>query len=122
MIRQSIQRTTRSLPKLTTTTTTTQKRSISIGSIFSLSKQRVNPVPTESGRYIFATGTNTYGQCGIQGASKLSRFNAVSSNDLQQHKIKMISCGGYHTLACTEDGLVYAWGNYKCKNFQSFTK
>jgi alpha-tubulin suppressor-like RCC1 family protein len=58
---------------------------------------------------VWAWGENTYGQIG-DGSSGFSndRFTPVKVSGLP--KIKAIAASGEHSMALTEDGRVYAWG------------
>jgi len=58
---------------------------------------------------VFVFGSNVYGELGIElGEEKkllVPNMNPNLSN------IKMIACGGYHSLALTEDGIIFVFGS-----------
>lgn len=56
---------------------------------------------------LFAWGHNNYGQIGN---SKFSINLKPERLDIFEDKLIMISCGGWHSMALTEKGLVYSWG------------
>ncbi|KPL98446.1 RCC1 and BTB domain-containing protein [Sarcoptes scabiei] len=62
---------------------------------------------TKSGQ-VFAWGRNNYGQIGIN--SNTDQSIPVKIIALEPHFIKMIQCGGSHSMAVTENGTLYAWG------------
>jgi alpha-tubulin suppressor-like RCC1 family protein len=66
---------------------------------------------------VFAMGDDTLGQCGV-GAQKRSPAppyfesrvrKPLKINDISS--IKKVACGGNHTLALHNDGMVYGWGS-----------
>jgi RCC1 and BTB domain-containing protein len=63
---------------------------------------------TQSGE-VYAWGWNHCGQIGLGDNNKY--FKPTKVNVLNENKIKMISCGGCHSLALTESGCVYVWGD-----------
>lgn len=73
---------------------------------------------TQDGK-IFSFGDNYHGQLG---RSPHSRYDAIYPGLVEgpwgNRKIKQVSCGTYETLAVTEDGQLYGWGN----NYGKFPK
>jgi alpha-tubulin suppressor-like RCC1 family protein len=66
---------------------------------------------TQSGE-LYAWGSNAIGQIGCgDNYIKLMPTKLKALNDI---KIKMISCGFHHSMALTEKGCVYSWGDNKC--------
>jgi regulator of chromosome condensation len=62
---------------------------------------------------VFSWGLNSFGETGImdnagEDAAVTQRPTLVES--LSDYKIKEISGGGHHSLACTEDGKLLSWG------------
>ncbi len=53
-----------------------------------------------------------YGKIGCGDNKKILMPTKVKN--LNKHKIKMISCGCYHSRALTESSCVYIWGNDRC--------
>lgn len=78
-------------------------------------KEPVTPTPTEPGTYLFGFGANEKGQLGLNLDKRriVERPSVITSKALKNHKLKMVASGTSHSLACTEDGLVYAWGHNK---------
>ena len=67
---------------------------------------------TEDG-FVYAWGQDTYGQMG-QGTTDTNvnipvKVKGVSGSGFLSN-ITKISCGGYHCMALSSDGTVYAWG------------
>ena len=64
---------------------------------------------------IFGQGNNTHGQLGI--GNYISIDIPIRINNLKQLKITQIACGVGHTIALTDNNLLYAWGRfYKSEN------
>ena len=64
---------------------------------------------------IFGQGNNVNGQLGI--GNYISIDIPVRINSLKQLKITQIACGVGHTIALTDNNLIYAWGRfYKPEN------
>ena len=64
---------------------------------------------------IFGQGNNTNGQLGI--GNYISIDIPIRINNLKQLKITQIACGVGHTIALTDNNLIYAWGRfYKPEN------
>ena len=64
---------------------------------------------------IFGQGNNVNGQLGI--GNYISIDIPVRINNLKQLKITQIACGVGHTIALTDNNLIYAWGRfYKPEN------
>lgn len=70
---------------------------------------------------MYSWGQNKYGQLGRVRVNKRpkSKFESVPDEFLRQdlvkgalHKVKVsnIACGWYHSLATTQNGLLFAWG------------
>ena len=59
---------------------------------------------------IFAQGNNVNGQLGI--GNYISIDIPIRVNNLQKLKITQIACGVGHTIALTDNNLVYAWGRF----------
>lgn len=66
-------------------------------------------VLTSSGE-LYAWGYNEFGQIG-NGKSNDCQLSPYKLNGFDGHKIKSISCGAYHSMALTVNGLVYSWGS-----------
>jgi alpha-tubulin suppressor-like RCC1 family protein len=66
-------------------------------------------VLSESGK-VYAWGSNTFGQIGNESSEKF-QSKPLKNNKLDEHRIIAISCGRYHSLALTENGRVYSWGD-----------
>ncbi len=60
---------------------------------------------------VYVWGWN-YGQIGCGDNKKVLMQNKVKN--LNKHKIKMISCGCYHSMALTESSCAYIWGDNRC--------
>ena len=64
---------------------------------------------------IFGQGNNVNGQLGI--GNYISIDIPIRINSLKQLKITQIACGVGHTIALTDNNLIYAWGRfYKPEN------
>ena len=64
---------------------------------------------------IFGQGNNVNGQLGI--GNYISIDIPIRINSLQKLKITQIACGVGHTIALTDNNLIYAWGRfYKPEN------
>jgi len=61
---------------------------------------------------IYCWGSNRYGQLGIS-YSKENSVEPQKNTFLSGKKIVDISCGDLHSLALTENGVIYAWGDNK---------
>ena len=68
---------------------------------------------------IYAWGSNIYGQLGldeqeenfeIKNDNKQIIKNPILLKNLQNIKIKIISCGEFHSLALSENGDIFSWG------------
>ena len=70
---------------------------------------------------IFGQGNNTNGQLGI--GNYISIDIPIRINSLKQLKITQIACGVGHTIALTDNNILYAWGRfYKPKNKKDMIK
>ncbi|XP_058151609.1 probable E3 ubiquitin-protein ligase HERC6 [Dasypus novemcinctus] len=58
---------------------------------------------------VFAWGAGSEGQLGI-GEFKEISFTPKKINTLTDRKIIQVSCGHYHSLALSQDGIVFSWG------------
>jgi alpha-tubulin suppressor-like RCC1 family protein len=58
---------------------------------------------------VYATGQNAYGQLGLGDTTDCNTFTDVTS--LSGKTIIAISVGGFHSLALSNDGKIYATGN-----------
>lgn len=60
-------------------------------------------------------GSNSHGQLGIADATVKSKNTPtlVEASPLIDQIVTKVSCGNYHSLALTERGLGYAWGQGK---------
>jgi regulator of chromosome condensation len=66
---------------------------------------------------VYAWGLNNFGQTGIAASDdKLTVPVPTVVTSLASYRIKHISGGSHHSLACTEDGQVLAWG--RCDDCQ----
>lgn len=55
-------------------------------------------------------GANNFGQLGIGEKQTKAKNTPTLVEYLAEHFISQVSCGNEHTLALTENGLVYSWG------------
>jgi alpha-tubulin suppressor-like RCC1 family protein len=71
-------------------------------------------IALSAGFQLFSWGANKYGQLGIGNNSNLGAPVAVNMTGVfLSKKISAIAAGGFHALALTTDGSLYAWGyNY----------
>jgi alpha-tubulin suppressor-like RCC1 family protein len=58
---------------------------------------------------VYAWGWNYFGQIGIK--SNRDVFKPIRVNEFNGEKVKAISCGLWHSMALTESGRVFSWGN-----------
>ena len=65
-------------------------------------------VLSQSGE-VFAWGRNNYGQIGT--ASNNNQLTPIKVNGFDGQRVASISAGSAHSLALTESGQVYGWGN-----------
>lgn len=56
---------------------------------------------------MYAWGGNEYGQCGVD-ADKRDIITPMPC--LTGLRVKQVACGGMHSLALTDEGNVYSWG------------
>jgi RCC1 and BTB domain-containing protein len=59
---------------------------------------------------VYAWGENRNGQIG-NGSKELYQLIPSKVNGFNDEKVVMISCGSLHSMALTESGLVFSWGN-----------
>jgi alpha-tubulin suppressor-like RCC1 family protein len=75
-------------------------------------------------RDVYAWGNNFQGQLGLGAEYGIKYYAGIQHNICQPQKVKFenlldgefiikIKCGGFHSLALTNLGNVYGWGNYK---------
>ncbi|PRP87288.1 S-layer protein [Planoprotostelium fungivorum] len=64
---------------------------------------------TEDGK-VFSWGWGGYGQLGDGHTEDRQRPVEIEVFKNLQKKVKAIACGGWHSMALTEDGQVYTWG------------
>jgi alpha-tubulin suppressor-like RCC1 family protein len=70
-------------------------------------------VLTNSGE-VYAWGRNIEGQIGIRRNSrKKCQLIPIKLNGFNDEKVIQISCGSWHSMALTENGLVFIWGSNK---------
>jgi RCC1 and BTB domain-containing protein len=67
---------------------------------------------SQTGR-VYAWGRNNYGQIG-DGSDVLMHSKTVEVLGFDDEKVIAISCGLNHSMALTESGRVYSWGNNEC--------
>ncbi|XP_048835229.1 RCC1 and BTB domain-containing protein 1-like isoform X2 [Brienomyrus brachyistius] len=67
---------------------------------------------TEEGE-LFAWGHNGYSQLG-NGTANQSMVPILLSANFLDKKVKEVACGAHHSVACTSEGEVYAWGLNNC--------
>jgi alpha-tubulin suppressor-like RCC1 family protein len=67
---------------------------------------------TEFGR-VFAWGAGTWGQLG-NSSHRMQQEPKEVRGPLSRHCIKAIACGDCHSMAVTEDGVLFAWGAGSC--------
>ena len=77
----------------------------------------ISPLPSSSpppsSGSAFAAGKNDYGQIGLEGPENVKIFTKVSligASDSDGGGVKIASCGYYHTLFLTRNGLVLGTG------------
>jgi alpha-tubulin suppressor-like RCC1 family protein len=58
-------------------------------------------------------GSNSHGQLGQKEKTIPSKNTPSLVEQLADYFISDVSCGGHHTLAISENGVVFAWGNGK---------
>ena len=63
--------------------------------------------------HVLAWGSNKYGQCGTWGQAELIRRPQFVSG-LFGHRCTSVACGGGHTLAVTDAGKIFSWGQGAC--------
>jgi tRNA A-37 threonylcarbamoyl transferase component Bud32/ATP-dependent protease HslVU (ClpYQ) peptidase subunit len=63
---------------------------------------------TQSGE-VYAWGSNYWGQIGC--GDNFDKSIPIKVKNFNEIKINMISCGGNHSIALTENGCIYSWGN-----------
>ncbi|VWU53040.1 UVB-resistance protein UVR8 homologue, partial [Hepatocystis sp. ex Piliocolobus tephrosceles] len=64
---------------------------------------------------VYVWGRNDYGQLGIENSigdlySHEVYPNKIKYFEIENIKIKSISCGDYHMVACSEKNIIYFWG------------
>ena len=59
---------------------------------------------------LYGWGSNEDGQLGIKVINDSKIYKPVLIEDIINITIKQISCGAFHTLVLTSDGMVYGWG------------
>lgn len=71
------------------------------------------PQQQHRGTYLWAWGAGYQGQLGMIASEKRSKQKCATSPMLLQfpHPVRQVACGGNHTLAVTDDGSLYQWGN-----------
>jgi alpha-tubulin suppressor-like RCC1 family protein len=62
---------------------------------------------------VYAWGDNNYGQLGQGHAQELKKPTKVEGSWFGM-KVRAIACGSYFSMAATEDGSVYVWGDNDC--------
>ncbi|XP_005450135.1 RCC1 and BTB domain-containing protein 1 isoform X2 [Oreochromis niloticus] len=67
---------------------------------------------TDDGQ-LFAWGHNGYSQLG-NGSTNPGLSPVLITANLQNKKVKEVSCGSHHSMALTLDGEVFAWGYNNC--------
>ncbi len=72
---------------------------------------------TESGS-VFSWGCNSSGQLGTKFWNTINS-NTPKSIGFKEFIIKKISCGPYHSLLLTNDGVIYAFGHSSSKQFEA---
>ncbi|XP_035769864.1 RCC1 and BTB domain-containing protein 1-like, partial [Neolamprologus brichardi] len=63
--------------------------------------------------HLFAWGHNGYSQLG-NGSTNPGLSPVLITANLQNKKVKEVSCGSHHSMALTLDGEVFAWGYNNC--------
>ena len=61
--------------------------------------------------HVYSMGSNSHGQLGQKDKSIKSKNTPTLVDSLVELFIKKISCGNEHTLALSENGEAFAWGN-----------
>ena len=80
-----------------------------------LSENETAELDEEKLTSIFGQGNNVNGQLGI--GNYISIDIPIRINNLKQLRITQIACGVGHTIALTDNNLIYAWGRfYKPEN------
>ena len=66
-------------------------------------------VVTKDGN-LYGTGLNKYGQLGNGKSGEEERERSFVKIDVMGKKVSKVACGMYHTMAITEDGMLYGTG------------
>jgi len=61
---------------------------------------------------LWVTGHNDVGQLGTGNTNDINKWTQISTTIIS--KVKTVSCGGYHSLAITNDGKIYGTGQNDC--------
>ncbi len=64
---------------------------------------------TSNGK-VYAWGSNRFGQIGNE-CDNECQLTTIKIEKFEEKTIVAISCGYYHSLALTENGRIYSWGN-----------
>ena len=68
---------------------------------------------SESG-HVYGMGSNSHGQLGVADpSSNFKNTPTLVEGALQEHLVSKISCGNFHSLALTNDGFAFSWGQGK---------
>jgi alpha-tubulin suppressor-like RCC1 family protein len=70
---------------------------------------------------VYSWGDNTYRQIG-NGTFEKYQTIPLKIHGFKSQKVKAIACGGYHSLALTENNELFSWGNNKSRQlgFESY--
>jgi alpha-tubulin suppressor-like RCC1 family protein len=63
---------------------------------------------------VYSWGDNTYGQIGNRSSEKVQTI-PLKIDGFKSQKVKAIACGGYHSLALTENNELFSWGSNKSR-------
>ncbi|XP_021346916.1 RCC1 and BTB domain-containing protein 1-like [Mizuhopecten yessoensis] len=69
---------------------------------------------------VYSWGHNGYCQLG-NGGSMQGLFPFLVSTNLQGKKVTKVACGSHHSVALTQEGEIYAWGQNNCGQVGSGT-
>ena len=59
-------------------------------------------------------GSNSHGQLGIgDPSSSFKNTPTLVEGALQEHTVVRVSCGNFHSLALTNQGMAFSWGQGK---------
>eukprot|EP01083_Nonionella_stella_P274522 931905_1 len=60
---------------------------------------------------VFATGSNSYGECGDGTTTTIDHPKQIAIGNNNTEYVKRVQCGAFHTIATTKTGKVFIWGS-----------